>query len=200
MNYNLPLSLIFGGLIKTYDDIFDNKKFGEYFSDLSIELIKNFTICIYTLISVKNYNLTIFTLIFHIINYLFTDKESLNNSFFKSGMLITIFLCIVCFNYEILDIKNIIITFIIALIGSWTDHKLFPEESSIKKIIGRSIYLLLLILILYVFNNYIIVEQIIFCIGYALSSIIIMIFTVDSKLDAILNSKTDKDDNGNSPS
>ena len=181
MYNNILFPLIFGGLIKTYDDIFDNIEFGAYFSDLSIELIKNFTICIYTLISVKNFNLTLFTFIFHIINYLFTDKESLNNSFFKSGILITIFLCIVCFNYDILDIKKILITFVIVLIGSWSDHKLFPEEVSIKKIIGRTIYLLILLLTLYIFNNYIIVEQIIFCIGYAISSIMIMLFTENNK-------------------
>ena len=136
---NVILPFIFGALIKGYDDIFDNAQFHKLFSDMSVELIKTFTICIYTLISNTNINVPFIIFISHIFFYII-DKKSLNNPFFVSGMLISVFLFIFNFNSnkDTFNIKRCVITIVALIIGGWIDHNLFPEESSIKKIIGRT--------------------------------------------------------------
>ena len=185
MSYNIVLSFIFGSLIKSYDDIFDNSVFHKLFSDLSIELIKNLTICIYTLISVNNCNVPFVILISHILLYLI-DKESLNNSYFISGMFVTLFLCIYTFNKDIFNLSGSIFSILAMIIGLWIDHVLFPEESSIKKIIGRVVLLVITGLIVYIFPEYFIKDMGFFCIGYLATSIINM---------ALLEFKYTHDDN-----
>jgi hypothetical protein len=104
-------------------------------------------------------------------------------------MIITLFLCIICFNYDTLNIIKILITITILFIGSWIDHRIFPEEFSTKKIIGRSLFLCINLLLLYYLKDYIIVDYIMFCIGYAVASISDMLFmknnlnTAESKLE-----------------
>lgn len=192
MEYNAIFSLIFGGLIKTYDDIFDNKRFGSYFSDLSIELIKTFTISIYSLISVNNFNIPFIILISHILLYMI-DKESLNNTFFISGMLITIFLCVLSFNKEVFNLNASILSILIGILGLWFDHIMFPEESSIKKILERIILLFGGILLFYIFPEYFIKDIVFICFGYLTTSIINMslmeINTVESKIDKDLKER-----------
>ena len=193
MNYNTILSLMFGGLIKTYDDIFDNKKFGEYFSDLSIELIKNFTICIYTLISVNNFNIPFIILISHLLLYLI-DKESLNNPFFVSGMLITVFLCIFSFSFhkDVFNLNTSLLSILAMITVLWIDHIMFPEESSIKKILGRILILSGSILLFYNFSDYFIKDIAFFCFGYLTTSIINMsIMEMNNIPDTVIDEKKD---------
>jgi hypothetical protein len=193
MNYNTILSLIFGGLIKTYDDIFDNKKFGEYFSELNIELIKNFTICIYTLISVKNFNIPFIILISHLLLYLI-DKESLNNPFFVSGMLITVFLCIFSFSFnkDVFNLNTSLLSILAMITILWIDHIMFPEESSIKKILGRILILTGSILLFYNFSDYFIKDIAFFCFGYLTTSIINMsIMEMNNIPDTVIDEKKD---------
>jgi hypothetical protein len=175
MDYYVFLYFIFGCLIKLYDDIFDNNEFGNYFSELSIEIIKNFIICIYSIISIHNTNIPFITLISHIALYLI-DNESLNNSLFISGMLITLFLCIFIFNATTFNLSASILTIIGTTIGLVADHLLFPEESSIKKIIGRISFIFILFILHYHLKDYMI-DIVGISYGYYLTSIIIMMFT-----------------------
>ena len=187
MNYNTILSLIFGGLIKTYDDIFDNKKFGDFFSDLSIELIKNFTICIYSLISINNFNIPFIILISHILLYMI-DRESLNNPFFISGMLITFFLCIFSFNKETFNLNASILSILAMIIVLWFDHIMFPEESSIKKILGRILLLTGSISLFYNYSEYFVKDIAFFCFGYLTTSIINMsIMETNNTSDTVID-------------
>lgn len=170
---NIVLPFIFGALIKGYDDIFDNTQFHKLFSDMSIELIKTFTICIYTLISIKNVNIPFIIFISHILFYMI-DNESINNPFFISGMLISVFLCIFNFNRDSFNIKRGVITIATMIIAGWIDHILFPEESSIKKIIGRTAEIGISFVLYSYFKEYFIDELIVFTMGYGITSIVNM--------------------------
>ena len=201
---NAVLPFIFGALIKSYDDIFDNAQFHKLFSDMSVELIKTFTICIYTLISNINVNVPFIIFISHIFFYII-DKKSLNNPFFVSGMLISVFLCIFNFNKDSFNIKRCVITIAVMIIGGWIDHILFPEESSIRKIIGRTTEVAVAFVLYFYFKDYFIDELIVFSIGYGITSIANMSIlefnntnatgtpTADSKNTIGLNEVSDND-------
>ena len=173
MAYNSALSFVFGSLIKSYDDIYDNEVFHKLFSDISIELIKTFTICVYTLISTNNFNVPFVILISHILLYMI-DKESLNNPFFVSGMLITLFLCIYTFNKESFNLRGSMFSILAMIVCLWVDHIMFPEESSIKKIIGRIVLLGIAVVLFYNFSEYFIKDMVFFCMGYLTTSIVNM--------------------------
>ena len=176
------LSFMFGILIKSYDDIFDNIEFRKLFSEWHIELIKTFTISIYTIISIKNLNFPFIILIVHILFYII-DKESLNSSFYIAGLLLTLFLCIYEFSSSSLNIGQIIITTLLIIFGGWLDHKLFPEECSTRKIIARFIETIIVALLYIFFKDYFVKEAILFAIGYGTTSVLNMSILEFNKMD-----------------
>jgi uncharacterized membrane protein len=182
MIIDIIIPILFGGLLKIYDDIYDVTVYKEYFSELSIETIKSLIICTLTCISINNpvFPFIIFSL--SLIIQCFDSKE-LNSPFYVSGMITLLFLIMITFTSSYLSL-NTLFCILIYLMGAYGDHKYFPEDHSINKIIWRSIALLFLIVVVINPKNIIYDESLfkiiydcfLFFIGYFLISVINMIF------------------------
>lgn len=173
-------SLLFGSFLKIYDDIDDIEEYKTYFSSAVEEFIKAAIWICFTLISVKNINFPIIVFIGSLIAHIFVDKNYLNNDYFKSGMISLIFIILLSFkNLDQINIIQIIVGLLGFFILFTIDHKLFPENSSIKKLCGRAgiiVFFVLALIGLYYFSisNQDINAGILLVIGYFATSVINM--------------------------
>jgi hypothetical protein len=186
------MPILFGVLLKIYDDIYDVTVYKEYFSELSVETIKSLLVCTLTYISLNN---PLFPLILFIdcgILCFFDDKE-FDSPFFKAGMITLFFLAAITFTPSNISLKLILFMLII-LIGIYYDYKYFPEDHSMNKIIGRSIMIISIILLIIYLNKIIEYDEslfkltydfFVFCIGYLLMSVINMTFIEYYKKDEL---------------
>jgi hypothetical protein len=169
-------ALAFGALIKTYDDYFDIEGFAakSSYSEFFIELVKSASIMVLTYISFNNVNFAISQLIYRVLLY-FLNKESLNNAYFRSGMLITAALSVLCFSFSEFSPYAIFMSTLFMTSALSLDDKLFPEDVSLRKLIGRSISIVLLIgvfLASLIFPGTLpIREKVLYIIGYLIVSV-----------------------------
>lgn len=169
-------ALAFGGLIKTYDDFFDIEGFAERsgYSDFFIELVKSASIMVLTYISFNNVNFAISQLIYRVLLY-FLNKESLNNAYFRSGMVITAALSVLCFSFSEFSPYAIFMSVLFMTSALSMDDKLFPEDVSLRKLVGRSIFIVLLTLTFFaslIFPGTLpIREKVLYIIGYLIVSV-----------------------------
>ena len=169
-------ALAFGGLIKTYDDFFDIEGFAERsgYGDFFIELVKSASIMVLTYISFNNVNFAISQLIYRVLLY-FLNKESLNNAYFRSGMVITAALSVLCFSFSEFSPYAIFMSVLFMTSALSMDDKLFPEDVSLRKLIGRSIFIVLLTLTFFaslIFPGTLpIREKVLYIIGYLIVSV-----------------------------
>lgn len=169
-------ALAFGGLIKTYDDFFDIEGFAERsgYGDFFIELVKSASIMVLTYISFNNVNFAISQLIYRVLLY-FLNKESLNNAYFRSGMVITAALSVLCFSFSQFSPYTIFISTLFMTSALSMDDKLFPEDVSLRKLVGRSIFIVLLTLTFFaslIFPGTLpIREKVLYIIGYLIVSV-----------------------------
>jgi hypothetical protein len=168
---------LFGTFLKLSDDVLDIETFKPFISDILFEFIKGFIFVLLTYISSNNINVAFIIALGHLLLQM-EDKNCLNNPYFVSGMIITGFLCIFLFSYEIFSIKAIIVNVCLIFIPAYIDHKLFPEDFSIKKIIGRFyeflVAVLSLIFLTFYPQNFVIKEFIYFGICYTFTSVLTM--------------------------
>jgi hypothetical protein len=169
-------ALAFGGLIKTYDDFFDIEGFAERsgYGDFFIELVKSASIMVLTYISFNNVNFAISQLIYRVLLY-FLNKESLNNAYFRSGMVITAALSVLCFSFSEFSPYAIFMSVLFMTSALSMDDKLFPEDVSLRKLVGRSIFIVLLTLTFFaslIFPGTLpIREKVLYIIGYLIVSV-----------------------------
>jgi hypothetical protein len=197
MIINNIMPMLFGGLLKMYDDIYDITAYKEYFSELSIETIKCLIISMLTCISINNPVLPFIIFSLCLITQCFDSKE-LNSPFYVSGMIILFLLIMITFTPSYLSLNTLFCT-LIFLIGAYGDHKYFPEDHSINKIIWRSIALIILIVVVINPKNIIYDESLfkiiyncfLIFIGYFLISVINMIFIEYYKKDESNNNIID---------
>ncbi len=175
-------SILFGGLLKIYDDIWDMDNFKNYFSSLSIETIKGLILILLTLISNNDINVPIIIFLGEAMLCLF-DKESLNSDFFKAGMIIAFILVLLVLPKSHFNLSATSITLLCMSFGAIFDHLTFPENSSLKKIIWRSLAVIIVILILFISNTLFIKPMFYFSLGYLLVSIFNM--TLNEGIDLI---------------
>jgi hypothetical protein len=168
---------LFGSFLKLSDDVHDIDTFKPYISETLNEFIKSFIFVLLTYISVNNINFVFIILIGHILLQI-EDKKCLNNPYFFSGIMVSTLLCIFLFSYEDFSLPKIIINIFIIFIPAFIDHKLYPEDYSIQKIIGRifeAFMALCMILFTYIFpNNFIIKEILYFGFFYMTTSVLTM--------------------------
>jgi hypothetical protein len=153
MIINSIMPILFGGLLKIYDDIYDITVYKEYFSELSIETIKSLIICTLTYISINNPVLPFIIFNLCLIVQCFVDSNELNSPFYVSGMITLLFLVIITFTPSSYLSLNTLFFALICLMGAYGDHKYFPEEHSINKIISRFICSIILIVIVINLKN-----------------------------------------------
>jgi hypothetical protein len=169
-------ALAFGGLIKTYDDYFDIEGFAakSSYSEFFIELIKSASIMVLTYISFNNVNFAISQLIYRVLLY-FLNKESLNNAYFRSGIFITGALSVLCFSFGEFSPYAIFMSTLFMTSALSLDDKLFPEDVSLRKLIGRSISIVLLLVVFLaslIFPGTLpIREKVLYIIGYLIVSV-----------------------------
>jgi hypothetical protein len=138
---NIIYPVILGALIKILDDIIDTKIIS---SELIIEIIKGCIILFYTISSINNFYFTLACLFFSIF------AVGIDHSFWKSILPITIILFYINLEHTgdyVLFKSFIIILFSICMsILTYIEEKLFPEEYSIRKIVCRSVLLVISVL------------------------------------------------------
>jgi hypothetical protein len=163
--------IIYGLVIKLYDDIIDNKQFiGKYFNDLHIEILKSLMIffLILTIVFVPNWSIATLGLTIITIN-------DLDNNFWVSYLICSIIGFIYAFNKLTFDFGTII-GFIILFIVAAIDVVFFSEDFSFNKNIWRlsvflsfSCSLLLMCINSYFYNEcffYSVICIITYCIVY----------------------------------
>lgn len=175
---------IFGALVKVYDDIEDNPVIAQYNTPKLMELIKALVIASFTYASINNMNLPLFTFIFHCFHYVISDDTSLSTNFYHAGMIIALLLSIITFDVAALNITTIVATILICMMLAHIDHKLFPEEHSWKKIIGRTLTVIGLIILLQFQLAMIDVHTILFYLGYGMMSVCMMTFAQCSETES----------------
>ena len=172
---NYIIALLSGGLIKVYDDIVDIPEYGSHFSNTFIILLKISLIALMIIMSINNANIPLIIFTFILIMELCVDSNTLDDTFYKVGMIVTFIM--VCYTFTISNINYIIgSTVALALIGGFIDHKLFPEDHSINKIIGRSTMCILLFLSKDTLKHVVEYDLIWFGIGYMGISVIDMLY------------------------
>ena len=168
---------LFGTFLKLSDDIHDIETFKPYISETMNEFIKSFIFVLLTYLSVNNINFVFIILIGHILLQI-EDKKCLDNPYFFSGIIVSTLLCICLFSYEKFSLPIIIINIFLIFVPAFIDHKLYPEDYSIQKIIGRSVEafmgLSMLIIIFIYPNNFVMKEILYFGFSYISTSVITM--------------------------
>ena len=172
---NYYISFIFGLLLKVYDDVIDNSVYKAYFSQHIITLIKIIMIVILIKISLVNGNIPFIILMTMIIHYILADNKCLDDIFWHLGLIVLGIL--VLYTFSLSNLKYNLYTIILLVSILWADHKLFPEEYSWKKIIGRTIMVIGLLCLLEI--NQIFDHDILwFCYGYMMTSVANMLYLV----------------------
>ena len=199
MIINNIMPMLFGGLLKMYDDIYDITAYKEYFSELSIETIKCLIISMLTCISINNPVMPFNTCIMILIVQCFDDKE-LNSPYYIAGLITSLFLIIITFTPSLYFSLNKIMYTLVFLIGTYIDHKYFPEDHSINKIIWRSLGAIFVIIAV-IYLKMIIVHDdslfkmvydfLLFSIGYLIISLANMTFIEFNKKDESNNNIID---------
>ena len=170
------VAVISGAILKIYDDIIDVPVYRSHFSDSTIETLKCLLIASITYMSINNMNIPFIVFIFMAVDQLFIDDKLLNTNFYNSGMVVTFILVLITFKPS--HVTHILwFTLIIAFVGGFFEHTLFPEDYSIKKIIIR----VLCVLFLLTFNDMIlqhIVDSdiVLLTVGYFSMSVVNMIY------------------------
>ena len=137
----------FGGLLKLYDDIEDIPVIAKYASSQFMEIVKVLIIASFTYAAMHNIHLPIIIFIAHCLHYLIADRESIATDFYHAGMILALLLSIITFDVFTLNME-LIVSIIGFTLYLYTDHTLFPEEYSWKKITWRLLWVIGLFLLL----------------------------------------------------
>jgi hypothetical protein len=185
MNLQSCVSVIYGCLLKIYDDVTDIPEIAPFCTPQIMETIKVFIIGCFTYMCIYNSNFALFTVVTHVVHLLFADKDSLQTHFYMAGMILAFVLSIVTFSSYHLS-WVLLSSFILFMTGIMGDHVLFPENHSLKKIGGRIILVICIIII--GTENLVDLDVKLYLLGYLISSVIIMSYAElkqsnQSKLD-----------------
>lgn len=172
---NANIAVIFGVLLKVYDDMEDNPIIAQYCTPQIMEIIKALIIASLTYVSIYNMNVPIVMFIGNFIHYIMTDDLALSTDFYRANMIISLLLSLITYDVSAWSII-LIITILYCIFSGYIDHILLPEEHSWKKIIGRAVFSIGLIISL-PFSVYVIDRDIIlFTIGYCMTSVLLMLY------------------------
>ena len=129
----------------------------------------------------NNMNIPLIIFIFSAIHTILTDSTSLNTDYYYAGMIITFILA--CITFYPSNVTYIIgTTIILALIGGFIEHNLFPENYSWKKIIARTICAISLFLSKDVLRHVVDYDLIWLGIGYFGMSVGNMLYIIQGKV------------------
>ena len=147
-------SIIFGGLLKIYDDVTDIPGYSSLFTPQMIEIIKVFLIATFTYISTNNSLFPFIIYTFHGLHGVFVDEKALHDNFYRASMILALLLTIITFSLSNLS-WSLLIVFILGAIMTTFDHKICPEEHSLIKIIWRSFVFIGMIVYITFISRYI---------------------------------------------
>jgi hypothetical protein len=145
--YATYAALVFGTTMKLYDDMEDNPVLAQYSTPKLMELIKALMIASLTYTSIHYMNFPIVLFIGLFLHDIMSDDTSLSTGFWHALMIILLLLCIITFDISKLSME-LIFSIIFFIVAAYIDHKLFPEEYSWKKIIGRILVVFIFITLL----------------------------------------------------
>ena len=170
------VSVTAGAILKVYDDIIDVPIYRSNFSDSTIETLKCLLIASMTYMAMNNMNVPFIVFIFMAVDQLFIDDKLLNTNFYNSGMVVTFILVLITFKPSDASHK-LFFTLIIAFVGGFFEHTLFPEDYSVKKILIR----VLAVIFFLIFNDMILQhivdsDMVLLTVGYFTMSTINMIY------------------------
>jgi hypothetical protein len=172
------VSIIFGGLLKIYDDVTDIPAYSSLFTPQMMEIIKVFLIASFTYISMNNSVFPFIIYTFHGLHGVFVDEKALQDNFYRASMLLALLLCIITFSLSNLT-WSLLVVFILGAIMVTFDHKICPEEHSLIKILWRSwVFIGMIVYITFIsrYIDFIDRDIVIMSASYLFMSIINMIY------------------------
>jgi hypothetical protein len=184
-------AILFGGLLKVYDDMVDNPIIAQYSTSNMMEIVKALIIASFTYASMHNMNLPIFIFMGEYLHCTISDDKANNTYFYHAGMMIALILSMITFDISkcsLILINNILLFMIVGHI----DHTLFPEEYSWRKIIVRTFYVIFLMMALQlpIFAEH--YDIFLFCSGYFMTSVLIMIYSQYNESNQTIEKYKDK--------
>ena len=137
---DLIYSILFGIILKIYDELTD---LNININPLITESLKSLNIMLFTLIAYNDFSFSFWTFIIGLFTY------GADNNYWKTFIVISFFLCILSYSTKPESLLTLFGFIIISIISLNIEHKLIPEEVSIKKLISR-----ILLLIVGIFSMY----------------------------------------------
>ncbi len=135
-------SFLFGSIGKIVDDIDDNKL---NINPFIIEALKSLNICLFTLASTNDFLFSFSTFILSLFG------AGIDNNYWKSFILISLFLSIIYFS-EIDNLPLFILIIGVIIFSTHFEEKLFLEEFSTKKLLTRIIGFIFFIIIYFILS------------------------------------------------
>lgn len=171
-----------GSITKLYDDINDQNLAEQY--PIVLEVLKSFLVAFNTMFLSADFQISVLHLI--VLPTCFLAGQ-IDNLFWKSLVALPIFTTLYSAKnitqFDLYETIKFIMFSIITVVSILLESIYFPEEVSTKKILFRSVLILVLNIILIFLKNQFIRKMLIFGIGYFVVSIIFQFYLLYSNND-----------------